>query len=123
MNKLENFLEQLATAIAVKYFSSKHSGSLIKHTAAPKETLAFQFRPKVQGLKNCINCKQLTFKVDKSKPHCMLVTEVWFGYDGEGSHWSDTMGGVCIDCTGKKFQEAIDYITGKIWEDFKDLVR
>lgn len=123
MNKLENFLEQLATAIAVKYFSTKHNTSFIKNQNAPKNSLVLHFRPKAQGLRGCVNCKQLTIKPNKGQPHHMLVEEVWLGYDGEGSHWSDHMGGVNLDCTGMTVQEAIDYIIGKIWEDFKDLVK
>ena len=123
MNKLENFLEQLATAIAVKYFKTKHDTSLIKNTNAPKNSLVLHFSPKAQGLRGCVNCKQLTIHPHKGQPHCMLIEEVWLGYDGEGNRWSDSIGGVNLDCTGMKFQEAIDYITGKIWEDFRDLVR
>lgn len=123
MNKLENFLEQLCTAIAVKYFKTKHDTSFIKNQNAPKNSLVLHFRPKAQGLRGCVNCKQLTIYPNKDHAHHMLVEEVWFGYDGEGNRWSDHMGGVNLDCTGMKFQEAIDHITDKIWEYYADLVK
>jgi len=123
MNKLENFMEQLCTAIAVKYFKTKHDMSLIKNQNAPKNSLVLQFRPKAQGLRGCINCKQLTIHPNKDLPHCMLIEEVWLGYDNEGNRWSDSIGGAKLDCTGMKFQEAIHHITDKIWEYYTDLVK
>lgn len=123
MNKLENFMEQLSTAIAARYFNSKHECSLTKCQTASKDSLVLYFRPKTQGLRQCVNCKQLTIRPNNDQSHHMLIEEIWLGYDAEGYRWSDHMGGVNVDCTGMKFQEAIDHITVKIWEDFADLVQ
>lgn len=46
----------------------------------------------------------------------MLIEEILVGYDGEGSPWSDHMGGVIVDCTCLKTKGAIDKIVEKFIE-------
>ena len=66
------------------------------------------------GTRYCINSHRFIFwPCDK---HEMMIEEIWVGYDGEGSPWSDHMGGVIVDCTGLKSKGAIDKIVEKFIE-------
>ena len=77
------------------------------------DTLHLTVRSKKEGHINCVNASVFTLK-PASKPHCIELSEVWVGYDQEGSRWSDSMGGKIIDCTGLKAYSAIELIVSEI---------
>ena len=77
------------------------------------DTLHLTVRSKNEGRINCINASVFTLK-PADKPHCIDLSEVWLGFDQEGSRWSDSMGGKIIDCTGLKVDPAIDLIVSEI---------
>lgn len=108
---LEIFYENLATAIAVANMD------IIKRLASAQRNgeLQIQVRNEKQGFVHCINARVFTLKPGK-KPHQMEIDEVWVGYDSEGYHWSDAMGGRTVDCTGKTIDEAIDHIAAEMKE-------
>ena len=108
---LEIFYENLATAIAVANMD------IIKRLASAQRNgeLQIQVRNEKQGFVHCINARVFTLKPSK-KPHQMEIDEVWVGYDAEGYHWSDAMGGRIVDCTGKTIDEAIDHIAAEMKE-------
>lgn len=108
---LEIFYENLATAIAVANMD------IIKRLASAQRNgeLQIQVRNEKQGLVHCINARVFTLKPGK-KPHHMEIDEVWVGYDAEGYHWSDAMGGRTVDCTGKTIDQAIDDIVAEMKE-------
>ena len=80
------------------------------------DALQISVRREKQGLINCGNATLFTLHPVKHKPHFMELEEVWVGYDGEGSRWSDHMGGQLIDCTGLTITGAINKIVEKINE-------
>ena len=108
---LEIFYENLATAIAVA------NKDILKRLASAQRDgeLQIQVRNEKQGFVHCINARVFTLKPSK-KPHQMEIDEVWVGYDAEGYHWSDAMGGRIVDCTGKTIDEAIDHIAAEMKE-------
>lgn len=61
-----------------------------------------------QGSYNCINASVIS--VRPAKTHQMMIEEVMVGYDGDGSRWSDHMGGTIVDCSGLNVQGAIEKI-------------
>ena len=67
-----------------------------------------------RGIRNCINIHEYT--IFPCRTHQMLIEEIWVGYDGEGSPWSDHMGDLTVDCTGLKSKGAIDKIVEKFIE-------
>lgn len=79
------------------------------------DALQITVRREKEGLINCINASLFTLHPSK-KPHFMELEEVWVGYDSEGYHWSDHMGGQDIDCTGLTITGAINKIVEKINE-------
>lgn len=81
-----------------------------------EDTLQISVRREKQGLIHCINSTLFTLHPVKNKPHFMQLEEVWVGYDSEGYHWSDHMGGQYIDCTGLTITGAINKIVEKINE-------
>lgn len=40
----------------------------------------------------------------------MMVEEIMVGFDSDGYHWSDHMGGTIVDCSGLNVQGAIEKI-------------
>ena len=106
---LEIFYENLACAIAVA------NKDILKRLASAQRNgeLQIQVRNEKQGFVHCINARVFTLKPGK-KPHHMEIDEVWVGYDAEGYHWSDAMGGRIVDCTGKTTDEAIDLIAAEL---------
>jgi len=108
---LTAFYENLACAFAVA------NKNILKRLSTAKRDgeLQIQIRSEKQGFVNCINARVFTLKPGK-KPHHMEIDEVWVGYDAEGYHWSDAMGGRTVDCTGMNFDKAIDTIVAKINE-------
>ena len=67
-----------------------------------------------RGVCNCINIHQ--YHILPCETHQMIIEEIFNGYDGEGSPWSDYMGDVIVDCTGLKTKGAIDKIVEKFIE-------
>ena len=123
MNKLENFMEQLDTAFAVEFFKQKHMYKLSKESSYVNGSLILKFESQTKGNRNCINYKCLAIHPVKDKPHHIHIGEVWVGFDGEGSPWSDHMGGVELDCTGLTFQFSIDYLVKEIIVKFPHLMK
>lgn len=79
------------------------------------DKLLVTIRSKKEGRCNCINASNLTIK-PYSEKHKMIIEEVFVGYDGDGSRWSDHMGCHVIDCTGKNVTESINLIVTKMNE-------
>lgn len=123
MKKIENYLEQLATAFAVEFFKQKRMYNLSKGNSYDHNALILKFDSQTPGVRSCINTKCLTIHPTKDTPHHISIGEVWVGFDGEGSPWSDHMGGVDLDCTGLTFQSSIDYIVKKIMVEFPHLLK
>lgn len=111
--KLEEFLSEIAVKLGILETDCKFT--------APIEcgTLYLNFRSESQGQRQCINLKQLM--VCPSKVHTIEVSEVWVGFDAEGDSWSDSMGGLSIDCTGLGWKSAIEKCVTCIKNNFKDL--
>jgi len=109
MKTIAQFHENLLTAFAVA------NVKIIKRIAGHVngDTLEISVKAEKQGSRHCINSYLYTVK-PYSKPHHMMIDEVWVGYDSEGSAWSDAMGGQIVDCTGKTVDEAIDLIVETI---------
>lgn len=121
MNKMNNYFEQLATAFAVEYFKRTHIYKIHQHHNEIQLNLYFD--AEAPGKSNCINTKTLTISKSERKPHHLIVDEVWFGFDGDGSPWSDHMGGKDIDCTGFTFQSSIDHVIKEIVTHFNHLMK
>ena len=115
MKSIAQFHENLLTAFAVA------NKEIIKRIAGhcAGNTLSISVRNEKQGLRHCINSRLFTV-YPSSKPHHMEIDEVWVGYDSEGCHWSDAMGGQIVDCTGKSVNEAIDLIVETINKKLAD---
>ena len=75
--------------------------------------LHLEIRREKQGSYNCINSTLLSVHPSGMK-NKMEIEEVWVGYDGEGSPWSDHMGGRIVDCNGKNIQGAIELIAAEL---------
>lgn len=91
------------------------------HRFLDYDKLFLSFNNPVQGSRNCINSKQLIILPNPDHKHHMLVKEIWYGYDGEGSVWSDNMGGLDIDCTGLSRIDAMTKLVEKIKTEFVEL--
>ena len=107
---MEMFLEELCTAVKNMAVENnlKVDSARVDH-----DRLIVNIRT-YRGIRNCINIHQYT--IFPCRTHQMLIEEIWVGYDGEGSPWSDHMGGVIVDCTGLKSKGAIDKIVEKFIE-------
>mgnify|MGYP006896760257 CR=1 FL=1 len=117
MKTIAQFHENLLTAFAVAFVkANKH---VIGSVVSPAEghvkgdTLEISVKAPKQGTRHCINSYCYTVK-PFSKPHHMMIDEVWVGYDSDGCPWSDAMGGQIVDCTGKTVDQAIDLIVETI---------
>ena len=107
---MEMFLKELCTAVenvAVKNNLNVDSARVVN------DRLIVNIRTD-RGIRNCINIHQ--YFIFPCGTHQMMIEEIWVGYDGEGSPWSDHMGGVIVDCTGLKSKGAIDKIVEKFIE-------
>ena len=107
---MEMFLEELCTAVenaAVK------NNLNVDSARVDNDQLIVNIRTD-RGIRNCINIHQ--YFIFPCGTHQMLIEEIWVGYDGEGSPWSDHMGGVIVDCNGLKSKGAIDKIVEKFIE-------
>lgn len=78
------------------------------------DSLIVTIRKEKEGHINCVNSTTLTIRPFAKKPHTMEIDEIWYGYDGEGSRWSDHMGGCLVDCTGMNVQGAINAILAEM---------
>ena len=107
---LEMFLEELCTA--VKNAAVKNNLN-VDSARVDNDQLIVNIRTD-RGIRNCINIHQ--YIIWPSETHQMMIEEIFIGYDGEGSPWSDHMGGVIVDCTGLKSKGAIDKIVEKFIE-------
>lgn len=123
MKKIDNYFEQLATAFAVEYFQRTHIYKLERKFPEDKGVMTITFKSENPGKYNCINEKLLAIHPATDKPHHLLVEEVWVGFDGDGSPWSDHMGGKDIDCTGMTFQSSIDHVVKEIVTHFNHLMK
>ena len=107
---LEMFLEELCTAIenvAVK------NNLNVDSARVDNDQLIVNILTD-RGVCNCINIHQ--YHIWPCETHQMMIEEIFIGYDGEGSPWSDHMSGVIVDCTGLKSKGAIDKIVEKFIE-------
>ena len=91
------------------------------HRFLDYDKLFLNFNNPVQGARNCINSKQLIIRPDHNHKHHMLVMEIWYGYDAEGSVWSDNMGGLSIDCTGLNRIDAMTKLVESIKTKYVEL--
>ena len=123
MKKIDNYLEQLATVFCLEFFKQKHMYNLSKGKSCDHNALILKFDSQTPGVCNCVNTKCLAIHPTNDKPHHLLVDEVWVGFDGEGSPWSDHMGGKDIDCTGMTFQSSIDHVVKEIVTHFNHLMK
>lgn len=103
-NTLSKFYEKLIIA-----FGTANKRILDRiHCEIREKELVVTIRSEKQGLYNCINASIIS--VRPSKTHQMMIEEIMVGYDSEGSHWSDHMGGTIVDCSGLNVQGAIEKI-------------
>ena len=122
MKKIDNYFEQLITAFVTMYFLS-NTYVFERKFRADKGSLTIAFKSENQGKFNCVTKKLLTIHPNTVKPHHLRVDEVWIGFDGDGSPWSDHMGGKDIDCTGMTFQSSIDHVVKEIVINFNHLMK
>lgn len=108
------FYENLACAWAV---SNKN---ILKRLTSHIDgnTLHLKVAAEKQGLRQCINATCFEVKPYREK-HKMEIDEIFVGYDAEGYHWSDHMGGQIVDCNGMGIDRAIDLIVEKLNERMK----
>ena len=107
---MEMFLKELCTAIENV---AVENNLKVDSARVDNDRLIVNIRTD-RGIRNCINIHQ--YFIFPCGTHQMLIEEIWVGYDGEGSPWSDHMGGVIVDCTGLKSKGAIDKIVEKFIE-------
>lgn len=105
------FYENLACAWAV---SNK---DILKRLAShiDGDMLHLKVAAEKQGLRQCINATCFEIKPAGEK-HKIRIDEIFVGYDAEGYHWSDHMGGRIVDCNGLGIDPAIDLIVEKLNE-------
>ena len=119
MKNLKIFNENLATAFVLSYTKTP---DVIKRMSCniDDDRLMIKINREKQGLVHCINASLIEIKPEPGKKHHMHCTEVWVGYDSEGYHWSDAMGGRLVDCTGMTVDQAIDHIVTEVKEMIKN---
>ena len=107
-NTLHKFYEKLVIA-----FNTANKKILNRiHCEIRTNELVVTIRSEKQGLCNCINASVISVRPDKT--HKMMVEEIMVGYDGDGSTWSDHMGGKVIDCAGNNVEGAIELIVAEM---------
>lgn len=67
-----------------------------------------------------ITAKQIQIRAAKDVKHAMDIDMIFVGYDSDGSHWSDHMGGLRVDCTGLTKIQAIKKISDGIVNHFEE---
>ena len=103
-NKLAKFHEKLIIA-----FGTANKKILDRiHCEIRGSELVVTIRSEKQGLCNCINASIIS--VRPAKTHQMMIEEIMVGFDSDGYHWSDHMGGSIVDCSGLNVQGAIEKI-------------
>lgn len=103
-NTLSKFYEKLIIA-----FGTANKKILDRiHCEIRDSELVVIIKSEKQGSYNCINASVIS--VRPSKTHQMMVEEIMVGFDSDGYHWSDHMGGTIVDCSGLNVKGAIEKI-------------
>lgn len=103
-NTLNKFYEKLIIAFGI---ANKKILDRI-HCEIRDSELVVIIKSEKQGQYNCINASVIS--VRPAKIHQMMVEEIMVGFDSDGYHWSDHMGGTIVDCSGLNVQCAIEKI-------------
>ena len=103
-NTLNKFYEKLIIAFGI---ANKKILDRI-HCEIRDSELVVIIKSEKQGSYNCINASVIS--VRPAKIHQMMVEEIMVGFDSDGYHWSDHMGGTIVDCSGQNVQCAIEKI-------------
>ena len=103
-NTLNKFYEKLIIAFCI---ANKKILDRI-HCEIRDSELVVIIKSEKQGSYNCINASVIS--VRPTKIHQMMVEEIMVGFDSDGYHWSDHMGGTIVDCSGLNVQCAIEKI-------------
>ena len=101
MKKIDNYLEQLATAFGLEFFKQKRMYNLSKGKSYDHNALILKFDSQTPGVCNCINTKCLAIHPTKDTPHHISIGEVWVGL----------------------FQSSIDFIVKEIMVNFPHLLK
>ena len=109
---LEMFLEELCTAVE----NAAVKNNLNVDSARVDDDELIVSICTGHGRIQCVNEKCYHIAAHELAAHTIKIEEIWVGYDGEGSPWSDHMGDVIVDCTGLKTKGAIDKIVEKFIE-------
>ena len=103
-NTLSKFYEKLIIA-----FGTANKKILDRiHCEIRDSELVVIIKSEKQGSYNCINASVIS--VRPAKIHQMMVEEIMVGFDSDGYHWADHMGGTIVDCSGLNVQCAIEKI-------------
>lgn len=103
-NTLNKFYEKLIISFGI---ANKKILDRI-HCEIRDSELVVIIKSEKQGSYNCINASVIS--VRPAKIHQMMVEEIMVGFDSDGYHWSDHMGGTIVDCSGLNVQCAIEKI-------------
>lgn len=103
-NTLNKFYEKLIIAFGI---ANKKILDRI-HCEIRDSELVVIIKSEKQGSYNCINASVIS--VRPAKIHQMMVEKIMVGFDSDGYHWSDHMGGTIVDCSGLNVQCAIEKI-------------
>ena len=103
-NTLNKFYEKLIIAFGI---ANKKILDRI-HCEIRDSELVVIIKSEKQGSYNCINASVIS--VRPAKTHQMMVEKIMVGFDSDGYHWSDHMGGTIVDCSGLNVQCAIEKI-------------
>lgn len=109
---MEMFLEELRSAVETVAVKNNLN---VDSARVDNDRLIVNIRTG-HGRIQCVNVKCYHIAAHELAAHTIKIEEIWVGYDGEGSPWSDHMGGVIVDCTGLKSKGAIDKIVEKFIE-------
>ena len=103
-NTLNKFYEKLIIAFGI---ANKKILDRI-HCEIRDSELVVIIKSEKQGSYNCINASVIS--VRPAKIHQMMVEKIMVGFDSDGYHWADHMGGTIVDCSGLNVQCAIEKI-------------
>lgn len=103
-NTLNKFYEKLIIAFGI---ANKKILDRI-HCEIRDSELVVIIKSEKQGSYNCINASVIS--VRPAKIHQMMVEKIMVGFDSDGYHWSDHMGGTIVDCSSLNVQCAIEKI-------------
>lgn len=113
---MEMFLEEVRTAVLNT--AVKENLKIEEAKVHFDNSLTISLRTG-NGRIQCINEKCYRIAAHELAAHTIELEEIWVGYDGEGSSWSDHMGGKIINCTGLKKNAAVELIKNTIIETMK----